>query len=72
MLQQTATRQPVESEQEWQQKLQHAEDALKETKARAMIFESQTKALEDQEHSAQTKFGNYLIEKEDMIRRLWW
>ena len=70
MLQQTAMRRPVESEQEWQQKLQQAEDALKQTEARAVLLENQTKALEDQQHLAQTEFGNQLTEKEDMIRRL--
>ena len=37
-----------------------------------MILENRTKALEDQQHSAQTEFGNQLTEKEDMIRRLRW
>ena len=69
-MQQTATRQPVESEQEWQQKLQQAEDAPKQTEARAVLLENRTKALEDQQDSAQTEFGNQLTEKEDMIRRL--
>ena len=35
-----------------------------------MIIENRTKALEDQQDSAQTKFGNQLTKKEDMIRRL--
>ena len=36
-----------------------------------MLLENRTKALEDQQHLAQTEFGNQLTEKEDMIRRLW-
>ena len=58
MLQQTATRQPTESELEWQQKLQQAEDPLKQVKARAMLLENWTKELEDQQHLAQKEFGN--------------
>ena len=69
MLQQE-TRRLVESEQEWQQIFQQAEDALKQTEARAVLLENRAKALEDQQHLAQTKFGNQLTEKEDMIRRL--
>ena len=60
MLQRTATRRPTESEQEWQQKLQQAEDALKQIEARAVLLENQIKALEDQQHSAQIEFGNQL------------
>ena len=70
MLQQIATGRLAESEQEWQLKLQQAEDALKQTEARAVLLENRTKALEDQQHLAQTEFGNQLTEKEDMIRRL--
>ena len=69
MLQQE-TRRLVESEQEWQQIFQQAEDALKQTEARAVLLENRTKTLEDQQHLAQTEFGNQLTEKEDMIRRL--
>ena len=35
-----------------------------------MLLENRTKALEDQQHLAQTEFGNQLTKKEDMIRRL--
>ena len=69
-MQRTATRRPTESEQEWQQKLQQAEDAPKQTEARAVLLENRTKALEDQQHSAQIEFGNQLTEKQGMIRML--
>ena len=70
MLQQVATHRPLESDQELQQKLQQAEDALKQTEARAVLLENQTKALEDQQQPTQREFGNQLTEKEDMIIRL--
>ena len=58
MLQQIATGRLAESEQEWQLKLQQAEDALKQTEARAVLLENRTKALEDQQHLAQTEIGD--------------
>ena len=70
MLQQEAMRRPLESVQELQQKLHQAEDALKQTEARAVLLENQTKALEDQQQPTQREFGNQLTEKEDMIIRL--
>ena len=70
ILQQPAMRRPEESTQEWQQKVQQAEDALKLTEARAVVLENQTKTLEEQQHLAQTEFNNQLTEKEDMIRKL--
>ena len=66
-MQQPAMRRPEESTQEWQQKVQQAEDALKLTEARAVVLENQTKTLEEQQHLAQTEFSNQLTEKEDMI-----
>ena len=70
ILQQPAVRRPEESAQEWQQKFQQAEDALKQLEARAVLLENRTKTLEEQQHLAQTEFSNQLTEKEDMIRRL--
>ena len=70
LLQQASTRQPLESDQELQQKLQHAEVALKETEARAETFETWSKTLEGQLQSAQMEVGKRLEEKDDLIRRL--
>ena len=69
-LQEATTRRPSESKQELQNKLQQAEEALKRTEVRSETFENRSKALEDQQQSAQTEFGKQLQEKEDMIWRL--
>ena len=62
-------RQPEESAQEWQQKCQLAEDALKQTEGRAVLLENRTKTLEEQ-HLAQTELGNHLTEKDNIITGL--
>ena len=69
-MQQPAMRRPEESVQEWQQKGQQAEDALKQTEARAVLLENRTKTLEEQQHLAQTEFGNQLTEKDNIITGL--
>ena len=61
---------PEKFAQEWQQKCQQAEDALKQTEARAVLLENRTKTLEEQQHLAQTKFGNQLTEKDNIITGL--
>ena len=61
---------PEKFAQEWQQKCQQAEDALKQTEARAVLLENRTKTLEEQQHLAQTEFGNQLTEKDNIITRL--
>ena len=48
---------PEKFAQEWQQKCQQAEDALKQTEARAVLLENRTKALEEQQQLAQTEFS---------------
>ena len=45
MLQQVATHRPLESDQELQQKLQQAEDALKQTEARRWYLKTGQKHL---------------------------
>ena len=70
MLQHTETHRPEESQQEWKQKFQEAEYAIKETEARVVLLENRREALEDQQHLVRTEFNNQLTEKEDMIRML--
>ena len=57
------------SAQEWQQKCQQDEDALKQIEARAVLLENRTKTLEEQ-HLAQTELGNHLTEKDNIITGL--
>ena len=54
-------RQSDESVQEWQQKRQQAKQALKQAKVKTVLLESRTKAMEEQQHSAHTEFGNQLM-----------
>ena len=61
---------PDESVQEWQQKCLQAEEALKQAEAKAVLLEKQTKTLEEQQHLAQTEFGNQLTEKDNIITGL--
>ena len=63
-------RRPEEFAQEWPQKCQHAEDALKKTQGRAVLVENRTKTLKEQQHLAQNDFGNQLIKKDNMITSL--
>ena len=63
-------RRPDKFVQEWQQKCQQTEEALKQVEAKAVSLENRTKALEEQRHSAQTEFGNQLAEKDNIITRL--
>ena len=65
-----AVRRPDNSIQEWQQKYQQAEEALKQAKEKAVLLESQTKEMEEQQHSTLTEFGNQLREKDNTITRL--
>ena len=65
-----ALRRPDESIQECQQKYQQAEEALKQAKEKAVLLESQTKEMEEQQHSTLTEFGNQLREKDNTITRL--
>ena len=63
-------RRPNESVQEWQQKCQQAEEALKQAEANVVLLENRTKTLEEQQHSTQTELGNQLAEKENIIAGL--
>ena len=65
-----AVRRPDESIQEWQQKYQQAEEALKQEKEKIVLLESRTKEMEVQQHSTQTEFGNQLREKDNIITGL--
>ena len=65
-----AVRRPDESVQEWQQKCQQAEEALKQAEEKAVLLESRTKEMEEQQHSTQTEFGNQQREKDNIITGL--
>ena len=61
---------PEESVQECHKKCQQTEEALKQAEEKVVLLESRTKAMEEQQHSAQTEFGNQLIEKDNIITGL--